>query len=1038
MNQRFSAIHSGGIAAWSIRHPVGVSMLAAAVVVLGLFSLGRLSVDLLPHLIYPEIRVRILDPGVPATVMEDRVTRQLEEQLAITEGATAIQSSSNEGGSNVDLTFEYGSDIDLALRDASTRLDRAKRFLPDTIQPPVIYKRDPSQIPVTEFVISSQSLDSAALRDWVDYDFSKQFLNLPGVAAVEVGGGTLREILIEPDQQRMAALGIDTDSLINHIQQNNQELPAGRLTMARQELSSRTSARFRTLDDLRALPIPLADGTTLPLEQLAKIHDGHSDERIKVRLNDTPGVKIAIQKQPAANTVEVVDAVNQRLDELRRQRLIPDDIGIAQVSDQAVYVRNALNNASLAALSGTLLAMLVVYLFLGDLRRTLIIGSAIPFAVMVTFALMAMGGLTFNIMTLGGLALGVGMLVDNTIVMLENIQRHQAAGEHGEEAGTAAAAEINSAIVAATSTNLAAVLPFLFIGGLVGLLFRELIFTISAAIVASMLVALTLVPTWAVRVKRQATNRASKLINHFVSSLQERYSDLLGKLIARPILQLSVVAVLLTTLLLSSMIFGGAKQVFLPDMDTGEISISISADPGISLEEMDSNVRRIEKLLRSKAEVQSVYSLVGGFIFGRTERESSNRSTITVQLVPRSERELGSNEWIQQVQKQINGLDLIGYKIRMRSRGIRGIRISSGDDDLSIRLQGPDVQILTELADRLVKHLKGVPGIRNLQHSAEEVRQELSIRLKRERLAQLGLDATTVGRTLQLALEGEVISDYLENDRAYDIRIRLPQREVNSPAALEQLVLRNAVDGQALHLNEVAQVELIAAPAEIRRDRQRRIVEVSASLTGDITYGEVYQALQQRLADFQLPQGYTVYDGGEFESLQQGRRLSQLLLGLALFLVFVVMSVQYESLRNPVVILLGVPFAVIGVALGLIVTGLPLSMPVWLGMIMLAGIVVNNAIILVEYMDIARGSGMALDEAITEAARLRLRPILMTTLTTVVGMLPLALGWGEGAEMLQPLAVALIAGLSMSLLVTLVLIPILYRVTHIWLTKKPV
>ncbi len=1013
-------------------------MLAAAVVVLGLFSLGRLSVDLLPHLIYPEIRVRILDPGVPATVMEDRITRQLEEQLAITEGATAIQSSSNEGGSNVDLTFEYGSDIDLALRDASTRLDRAKRFLPDTIQPPVIYKRDPSQIPVTEFVISSQSLDSAALRDWVDYDFSKQFLNLPGVAAVEVGGGTLREILIEPDQQRMAALGIDTDSLINHIQQNNQELPAGRLTMARQELSSRTSARFRTLDDLRALPIPLADGTTLPLEQLAKIHDGHSDERIKVRLNDTPGVKIAIQKQPAANTVEVVDAVNQRLDELRRQRLIPDDIGIAQVSDQAVYVRNALNNASLAALSGTLLAMLVVYLFLGDLRRTLIIGSAIPFAVMVTFALMAMGGLTFNIMTLGGLALGVGMLVDNTIVMLENIQRHQAAGEHGEEAGTAAAAEINSAIVAATSTNLAAVLPFLFIGGLVGLLFRELIFTISAAIVASMLVALTLVPTWAVRVKRQATNRASKLINHFVSSLQERYSDLLGKLIARPILQLSVVAVLLTALLLSSMIFGGAKQVFLPDMDTGEISISISADPGISLEEMDSNVRRIEKLLRSKAEVQSVYSLVGGFIFGRTERESSNRSTITVQLVPRSERELGSNEWIQQVQKQINGLDLIGYKIRMRSRGIRGIRISSGDDDLSIRLQGPDVQILTELADRLVKHLKGVAGIRNLQHSAEEVRQELSIRLKRERLAQLGLDATTVGRTLQLALEGEVISDYLENDRAYDIRIRLPQREVNSPEALEQLVLRNAVDGQALHLNEVAQVELIAAPAEIRRDRQRRIVEVSASLTGDITYGEVYQALQQRLADFQLPQGYTVYDGGEFESLQQGRRLSQLLLGLALFLVFVVMSVQYESLRNPVVILLGVPFAVIGVALGLIVTGLPLSMPVWLGMIMLAGIVVNNAIILVEYMDIARGSGMALDEAITEAARLRLRPILMTTLTTVVGMLPLALGWGEGAEMLQPLAVALIAGLSMSLLVTLVLIPILYRVTHIWLTKKPV
>jgi CzcA family heavy metal efflux pump len=1036
MNKHFSAIHGGGIAAWSIRHPVGVSMLAAAVVVLGLFSLGRLSVDLLPHLIYPEIRVRILDPGVPATVMEDRVTRQLEEQLAITEGATAVQSSSNEGGSNVDLTFAYGSDIDLALRDASTRLDRAKRFLPDTIQPPVIYKRDPSQIPVTEYIISSKSLDSAALRDWVDYDFSKQFLNLPGVAAVEVGGGTLREILIEPDQQRMAALGIDTDSLIKTIQQNNQEIPAGRLTMARQELSSRTAARFRTLDELRALPIPLADGSTLPLEQLARINDGHSDERIKVRLNDIPGVKVAIQKQPSANTVEVVDAVNARLDELRRQHLIPDDVGIAQVSDQAVYVRNALNNATLAALSGTLLAMLVVYLFLGDLRRTLIIGSAIPFAVMVTFALMAMGGLTFNIMTLGGLALGVGMLVDNTIVMLENIQRHQAAGEDGEEAGTAAAAEINSAIVAATSTNLAAVLPFLFIGGLVGLLFRELIFTISAAILASMLVALTLVPTWAVRVRGQAVNRISHAINHFVGTLQEGYSTLLGKLIAQPKLQLVVVIGLLVALFLSSLVFSGAKQTFLPNMDSGEIRISISSDPGTALEEMDSNVHRIENLLRAKQEVQSVFSLVGGFIFGRTERESSNRSTITVQLVPRSERELSSNEWIQKTQKQISELGLTGYKINLRSRGIRGIHISSGDDDISLRIQGPDVAVLTALGDRLVKHLKGTPGIRNLQHSAEEVNQELSIRLKRERLAQLGLDASAVGRTLQLALQGEVISDYLENDRAYDIRIRLPQREVNSPAALEQLVLRNAIDGHTLHLNEVAQVELIAAPSEIRRDRQRRIVEVSASLTGDITYGEVYQAIQQRLTDFQLPQGYTVYDGGEFESLQQGRHLSQLLLGLALFLVFVVMAVQYESLRNPVVILLGVPFAVIGVSLGLVLTGLPLSMPVWLGMIMLAGIVVNNAIILVEYMDIARSNGMALDEAITEAARLRLRPILMTTLTTVVGMLPLAIGVGEGAEMLQPLAVALIAGLSMSLLVSLVLIPILYRVTHLWLTAK--
>ncbi len=1030
MNRMLSPIHGGGLAAWSIRHPVGVSMIAAAVVVLGLFALGRLSVDLLPHLIYPEIRVRILDPGVPASVMEDRITRQLEEQLAITEGAISVQSRSNEGGSNVDLTFEYGTDIDLALRDASTRLDRAKRFLPATIEPPVIYKRDPSQIPVAEFVASSASLDTVKLRDWVDYDFSKQFLNLPGVASVEVGGGTVREILIEPNQQRLAAVGVSITELIDTLKRNNVELPAGRLTMAMQELSSRTAARFRSVAELRQLPVVLPDGTTLPLEQLARIHDGHSDERIKVRLNGTPGIKVAIQKQPSANTVAVVDAVNQRMADLKQQGLIPADMSVEQVSDQAVFVRNALSNAGMAALSGTLLAMLVVYLFLGDLRRTLIIGSAIPLAVMVTFSLMGAGGLTFNIMTLGGLALGVGMLVDNTIVMLENIQRHQQAGEEGLEAGTAAASEINSAIVAATSTNLAAVLPFLFIGGLIGLLFRELIFTISAAIVASMIVALTLVPALAVRVKGHSVNLVSRTLNRMVHQLQEGYGRLLGGLLKRRLLQLGIVSGFLAALALSVFVFGNAKQAFLPQLDTGEITININADPGIALEQMDRDMRRIEQLLQIQPEVRSVFSLVGGFIFGRTERESSNRTTITVQLVPREQRNESSEQWIRRMQQRIAALELTGFKINLRSRGIRGIRLSSGDDDISLRLQGPDMAVLYQLGDLLVRHLQGTKGLRNLQHSAEEVRQELSLRLKRERLAQLGLDAETVGRILQLALEGEVVSDFLDNDRAYDIRVRLPRNEANTPEALQQLVLRNAVNGQSLRLSEIAQLELIAAPAEIRRDRQLRIVEVSASLGDGATYGEVQARLAERLVDFSLPSGYTLYDGGEFESLQQGRRMSQLLLGLALFLVFVVMAVQYESLRNPFVILLGVPFSVIGVGLGLLASGLPLSMPVWLGLIMLAGIVVNNAIMLVEYMDIARENGMSTDEAIIEAARLRLRPILMTTLTTVVGMAPLALGWGEGAEMLQPLAVSLISGLSMSLLVTLVLIPLLYRVTH--------
>ena len=1029
MNQEPATRH-GGLAAWSIDHPVGVSMIALAIVTLGFFALGRLAVDLLPHIIYPEVNVRILDPGVPARIMEDRVTRQLEEQLAITEDATGVQSRSSEGVSSVELSFAYGKDIDLALRDASTRLDRAKRFLPDTIQPPIIFKRDPSQIPIAEYVISSESRELAALRDWVDYDFSKQFLTLPGVAAIEVGGGVIREVQILPDQQRLAAMGLTVSDLVDTLKKANIEAPAGRLLMKQREIIGRTAARFTSIADIRALPIRMDDGTTLRLDELAEVRDTHTDERVRVRLDGVPGVKVSVQKQPSANTVEVVDAVQSRLAWLKKEGLVPADIAVRGVADQAVYVRNALNNASLAAVSGTLLAMAVIYLFLGNLRRTLIIGSAIPLAIMVTFVIMGLGGLTFNIMTLGGLALGVGMLVDNTIVMLENIYRHQRAGESDTEAGRNAATEIHSAIVASTSTNLAAVLPFLFISGLVGLLFRELIFTISAAILASMVVALTLVPALAVRVHSIQLSRIRQGIDALIEGLQQRYARLIGGLLKRPLAQTAVVAALLAAFVWSLQPFISGHQAFLPKMDDGQVRVRLLADPGISLERMNEAASRVETLLRQQAEVDSMYSLVGGFIFGRTQRESSNRTLIWVQLVPRNQRSESSDAWIKRMQKRIAREQLAGITVRMYTRGIRGIRISTGDDDISLRVKGPDLETLTELGDQLVKHLDGLPGLRNISHSSEEQYQELAVQLDRERMAQLGLEADDIARALRWALEGEIVTDYIEGDRSYDVRLRLPRAEVRNPQDLEEVVLYTTATGRPLHVADVGQVALIANPAAILREGQQRIVEVTATLNPDTNLGQAYITINQALADFKLPAGYLVYGGGELEALQEGQTMGRLLLGLALFLVFVVMAVQYESLRNPLVILFSVPFALIGVTLGMTLTGLPLSMPVWLGMIMLAGIVVNNAIVLVEYIEIARRRGQATLRAIEEAARLRLRPILMTTLTTAIGMLPLAIGIGDGAEMLQPLAVTIIAGLSLSLLVTLFLIPIVYRRLH--------
>lgn len=1020
----------GGLAAWSVRHPVGVVMIALAVIVLGLFSLGRLKVDLLPHIIYPEIGVRIIDPGVPANIMEDEVTRQLEEQLSITEDAISVQSQTSEGRTALELSFEYGKDIDIALRDASTRLDRAKRFLPDTIDPPVIFKRDPSQIPVAEYVVSSALRDPVELRTWMDYELSKWFLNLPGVAAIEIGGGPLREIIVQPDQQRLASFGLTVDDLVRALDLGNQEIAGGPLRMAKQEITGRTAGRFASVAAIAALPMQVVAeggaGRIVRLRDVAEIIDGEEDEKLRIRLNELPGVKLAVQKQPQANTVAVVDAVNERLAWLKTNRLLPDDIEIHVVSDEAVFVRQALRNATLAAVSGAVLAMLVVFVFLGDLRRTLIIGTAIPIGVMVAIVLMDMTGLTVNIMTLGGLALGVGLLIDNTIVMLENVYRNQRLGKPREAAAVDAAAEVNSAVVASTATNLAAVLPFLFIGGLVGLLFRELIATISAAIVASLIVALTLVPALGARVSVGQSGGMRRVIDAIMGALQAAYVWVLkGCLRLRWLVPLPFII----GLWLAWPVFLSGKQVFLPEIDDGRVRADIVADAGISLDEMDRTVQRLERLLRAQPETDAVFAQVGGYVFGRSQYEATNRARLSTQLVPLAERGTSGTDWIKRMNKEIGGLQIAGLQVRMRNEGIRGVRLGRGDDAVSIRIQGPDLDSLAALGRQVVDRITSVPGLENARHSAEDIVQELTVRIDRERAAALGLSVDAVGRALRIALQGLVVTDFIDGNRQFDVRVRLPRTEMSSPRDLETILLFPAAsDHLAVFLGDVASVELVNSPSTIRRDRQQRIVEVNGNISGDATLGEVSAEIERRLANFELPDGYTLYDGGDALTLKKSERLARMLLALALFLVLVVMAVQYESLRNPVVILLGVPFAAIGVAAGVVGFEMPISMPLWLGMIMLAGIVVNNAIVLIEYVEIERERGMSMEKAILSAGRIRLRPILMTTMTTVAGMTPLAVGLGEGSEMLQPLAIVVVCGLSFSTLVSLVLVPVIYRV----------
>jgi len=1016
-------------------------MITLTVLVLGLFSFQQLSINLLPHIIAPEVMVRIVDQGVPASIMEDRVTRQLEEQLAITEDAIAVDSQTSEGRSAVGLSFPYGVDINNALRDASIRLDRAKRFLPENDEAPIIYKRDPAQIAVMELVVSSNKLNSVELRSWADYSFSKWFLNLPGIAAVEVGGGLQREILIIPDQEKLANSNLSLQELARQIQQQNTDSPGGKMIATRQEISTRSEGRFRTLDEIRNLPLQPEIGdaadsdnsidNTIKLSDVAQVIDKHKDERLRIRLNKIPGVKLSIQKQPQANTVDVVNEVKHRIKNLQAQNAIPEDIKLAIVADQSTFVRHAINNASLAAGSGALLAMLVIYLFLGSLQRTLIIGSAIPIGVMVTFIIMQSLDLTLNIMTLGGLALGMGLLIDSTIVMLENITRHQSQGNTSTEDAIYAAAEVNSPIVASTSTNLAALLPFLFIGGMSGMLFQELIITITSAMLASLVVALTLVPALGAKIKYKEVN--SNLIIRLVNYINVKY-----RLISTRFLHYPVFTLLLFCLLLTFAFFqiNNTKRIDFPRVDEGRVSLSITGDPGMQLEEMDAAVDKIEDLLMAEPNISSIFTTAGGFIFGRSEFENSNRSGIKIQLSASDKRKFNSNQWVDYIRKKIDALNLVGFKINLHVSGVRGLHITRGNDDVSIHIRGDNLETLRLLGNQALVLLEPVKGLRNLTHSYEEVKEELNIKIDRQRAAELNIDATVIGEALKIALDGEIISNYIEGDKDFDIRMRLPRADSSNPNALERLMVDFKNDN-AIRLGDIATISRVPTAGYIVRSHQQRIVEISASYDGDNDHQLVLANVMQALNALPLPKDYILYDNDTNKTLDEGQKTGLIVLLLATFLVFVVMAVQYESLLNPLIIMISIPFSAIGVALGLFLNpAMDISMPIWLGLIMLTGIVVNNAIVLIEQIELERESSQiketteALIETIKKAAALRLRPILMTTLTTVFGMMPLALGLGEGSEMLQPLAFVIVWGLSFSLFVSLILVPGLYAIFH--------
>ncbi|MGV0023636.1 efflux RND transporter permease subunit [Phormidesmis priestleyi] len=1049
----------------AIRQHIGTLMLTLAVVVVGIFFISTLQVDLLPSITYPRIGVRINAPGISPEVAVDEVTKPLEEALSATEGVVQVYSQTREGQVSVDLFFRPGGNIDQALNDATAAFNRARGKLPDTIEDPTLFKVDPSQLPVYEMALTSSSLRDVDLRVFADEELSRELGVVAGVAAVDVSGGIEEEVRVKVDLDRLQAQGIGLTDVLNELTDTNQDISGGRILGKSSEPLTRTIGRFQNAQQIENLSFQAGnigetgqpstpDSTTSPqtspsdrrvyLRDFAEVIDGTTEQRVFASLNGSPAVKVSVQKQPEANTIEVVEGVKKRIEELRQSRLIPTDMTLTPTLDEAVFVRNAISNVTTSGLIGAGLAAIAVLLFLGSLRQTLIIVLAIPLATLAAIILMGLFGLSLNIFSLGGLALGVGIVVDNSIVMLENIAegagmtpgkdtRTRLTSRQLIQQATQSSQEVESALVASTSTNLVAVLPFLLIGGFIALLFNELILTISFSVAASILIAVTVVPMLTSRLLAiRWSSRVGEfwLLRQFNRRFEDAtrgYSGLLNRALRSRWLVIGTTVLILGGS--SLWMVGQIPQEILPRINTGQASLIAQFPPGTPLDTNRKVMKAADEILRAQPETEYVFSTIGGFLFGSNTSENPLRSSSTITLKPGTDVEA----YVAKVTKEFNRLNLVDIRLRLSPGQVRGVILSNSPvrgAEIDVLLQGEDERTLNQAGRQVLQSLEQQATLASFRPDADQRQPEVQIKPDLERLTALGLNTQDIGNTIQTAITGTVPTQLQRGNRLVDVRVQLDQDSIRNPAQLERLPLF-VENNRQIRLSDVANVEEGQAPGQVQRINQRQVFAIAGNLTENASLGEALAQVDRVLKSVNLPQGVSVLPSSAAESNQQLQSSLPILGGLAAFLVFVVMAVQYNSLIDPLVIMLTIPLALAGGILGLYLTKTSIGATVIVGAVLLVGIVVNNAIIMVELANQIRDrTGVDRQTAILEAAPQRLRPVLMTTITTVLGMFPLALGLGQGGEFLQPLGIVVFSGLSLATLLTLFIIPCFYVLLH--------
>ena len=1010
----------------AVKKPVTTIMVFVAVIVFGVYSLVNLPVDIYPEIEFPAITVFTTYPGANAADIETNISKPIEDALNTVDNLKTITSTSQDNISVVSLEFEYETDLSEAANDIRDALSLLEKFLPEEADKPTIFKFSSSMIPILMYSITAEE-SYEGIAKMLDEKIVNPLNRIEGIGSITLIGTPIRQIKVEVDPRRLEAYNMTIEQIGGVLRAENMNMPAGNIKMGQMSYPLRVEGEFASSDHVKDIVLGNFNGQAIYLKDVATVSDSIKEMTMDEKLNGKQGIRMMVMKQSGANTVKIAREVSKQIEALSPN--LPSDVEIQVVFDTSEFIKGSINNLTQTLMYALLFVILVVLFFLGRWRATFIIVLTIPISLVVSFIFLYITDSSINIISLSALSIAIGMVVDDAIVVLENIAKHIDRGSSPREAAIYATNEVWLAVIVTTLTVVAVFFPMTLISGMTGVLFRELGWIVTITVITSTVAAITLTPMLSSKMLRLQTKAAKPKrfsYDNIVLPWLNKLDNFYGRTLKWSLKHKTVITIFSFAIFFGTLFLGTQLGTeFMPQSDEGRISVAVELQSGTRVEKTVELARKIEKVLEKYPDIVLVSTSAGsddeGGMAAIFQSTGSNLINITIKLADLEDRDKSVWDIAEEIRNDIAGFpEITNLNITSGGGSMMG-----GGNTVDVEIYGYDLEKTTFLANELADKFENIEGARDIKISREKAKPQLRIELNREKMASVGLNTSTVSTALYNRVAGLISTQYREDGDEYDVVVRFKEEYRSSISNIENIALQTT-SGQMVRLGEIGEVKEYWAPPNIERKRRERVVTVSVT-PYKVSLGEMAGFIQQEIDNTEIPREMLIDVGGAYEDQQEGFMDLAMLLMLSLVLVYIVMASQFESLKMPLIIMFSIPFAFTGVILALYFTNSTLSIIAALGAIMLVGIVVKNAIVLVDFINLMRDRGYGLDEAIIMSGKSRLRPVLMTAFTTILGMLPLALSTGEGSEIWSPMGISVIGGLIFSTVITMIIVPVIYR-----------